>query len=75
MKCRCGATLGNVNAAGEPIVRTRGLVFKADGLVLVCPSCKGDVSVSDDLAKALTDRLRLILPVTYKPLKIPSAKS
>ena len=63
MKCRCGATLGQLNLAGEPIVRNRGLIFKASGVVLVCPSCKADVPVSGDLAKALTDRLRLLLPI------------
>jgi regulator of protease activity HflC (stomatin/prohibitin superfamily) len=63
MKCRCGALLGQVNSAGEPIVRTRGVVFKAESVVLVCPSCRADVPITGDFAKALTSRLRLLLPV------------
>ncbi len=63
MKCRCGATLGQVNKSGEPIVRTRALVFKADSIVLVCPVCKSDVPMTGEFAKALNDRIRLILPV------------
>jgi hypothetical protein len=64
MKCRCGATLGQVNREGEPIVRTRAVVFKAESVVLVCPKCRADVAVTGDFAKALTSRLRLLLPVT-----------
>jgi len=60
VKCRCGALLGQVNAAGEPIVRTRALVLKAAGLALVCPKCKADVAVNGELAKALGVRLLLL---------------
>jgi hypothetical protein len=67
MKCRCGADLGHLNAAGEPMIRTRGLVFKAEGLVLVCPSCKADVAPTREFAKALQDRLRVL----FFPRKLP----
>lgn len=60
MKCQCGASLGHVNKAGEPFLRTAGLVMKADaGLALVCPKCKADVPFTADFAKALQHRLAL----------------
>ena len=44
MVCRrCQSVLTQRNRAGEPIIRTRGIVLKKTGFVLVCPSCKGDV--------------------------------
>lgn len=60
MKCKCGANLGRINGAGEPVVRTAGLVFKADSPVMVCPRCKSDVPFTPDLAKALQSRLALL---------------
>ncbi len=57
----CQAHLGHMNKDGEPMVRNRGLVFKADGVVVVCPKCKGDVPMTTDFAKALTDRLVLFI--------------
>lgn len=61
MKCpACHANLAHVNDAGEPMLRTHGLVFKAQGIAMVCPKCKGDVAVTRDLAKALNDRMVLI---------------
>ena len=60
MKCRCGASLGQVNRAGEPIVRTSGLVLKGEGgMALVCPKCKADVPFTADFAKALQTSLAL----------------
>ncbi len=53
MKCRCGAELAQVNAKGEPMVRTRGMVFKAAGVCMVCPKCKGDVPLGPDEKKMM----------------------
>ena len=41
------------NALGEPIIRTRGIVRKPSGYVLVCPRCKAAVPVSPDFLLAL----------------------
>jgi uncharacterized protein with PIN domain len=58
MRCpKCQASLGQINAAGEPMVRTRGLVLKADGVVAICPKCKGSVPMSPDFAKAMQQRM------------------
>jgi hypothetical protein len=57
----CGSHLGHINKDGEPIVRNRGLVFKASGVIMVCPKCKRDVPLTADFAKALTDRLILFI--------------
>jgi hypothetical protein len=57
----CKSSLGHVNREGEPIVRNRGLVFKAEGVVMVCPKCKGDVPMTVDFAKALSGRLALFI--------------
>ena len=63
MKCgHCQAELGHVNARGEPMIRTRGLVLKAEGVAAVCPKCKGDVPVAGELAKALRMRLLVVMP-------------
>jgi hypothetical protein len=61
--------LGNVNRAGEPIVRTTAFVFKADAVVAVCPKCKRDVPFTPDLIKALADRFRLVLPISLAARK------
>jgi|GEM_PF-4823869 len=61
MRCRsCNSSLTQINAAGEPILRTRGLIFKAAGLACVCPKCKGDVPITGEMAKALGARLLLV---------------
>lgn len=61
MQCRCGAVLGRVNSHGEPMVRTAGIVWQADGgMALVCPKCKADVPFSPDFARALQSRLVLL---------------
>ncbi len=66
MRCPgCGASLGHINALGEPMIRMRGLVMKAEGVSIVCPKCKGDVPVEGELAKALSARLLLVF--TSKP--------
>lgn len=67
MKCRCGAQLGHVNDSGEPTVRMRGVVLKAEGAVAICPRCRGDVPFTADLAKALQNRLALFF--TGEPKK------
>lgn len=56
---RCNANLGHINGSGEPMVRTRGLVLKAEGVTAICPKCGGDVPIEGDLAKALGARLLL----------------
>lgn len=63
MKCpSCLADLGQINARGEPMIRTRGLVLKAEGIAAVCPKCKGDVPVEGEMAKALRSRLLVVVP-------------
>jgi hypothetical protein len=60
VKCKCGAELAQLNKAGEPIVRNRGLVFKADGgVVAVCPKCKSEVEMTRDVAQTIGRRLLL----------------
>jgi hypothetical protein len=50
MRCNaCQSVLTQRNARGEPIIRTRGIVFKPGGAILICPRCKGSVPVSLDL--------------------------
>jgi hypothetical protein len=62
MKCaKCLTALGHINARGEPMLRTRGLILKAEGVSAVCPSCKADVPVTGEMAKALASRL-LVIP-------------
>ena len=58
MKCPgCQASLAHINAAGEPIIRMRGLVLKAAGVVAMCPACRGDVPVVGEAARILSARL------------------
>ncbi len=56
----CGAGLGRINPRGEPLIRARALILKAECVAVVCPRCKGDVPVEGDLAKALSARLLLV---------------
>jgi len=42
------------------MVRTRGVILKADGVVVVCPKCKSDVAISPDFAKAMQTRIVLL---------------
>jgi hypothetical protein len=37
------------NRDGEPLIRTRAIIMKASGLVLVCHQCRGDVPISADI--------------------------
>ncbi|RVT91432.1 hypothetical protein EOD42_22515 [Rhodovarius crocodyli] len=61
MKCRhCAANLGQISATGEPLIRSRGILLKAEGVSMICPKCKGDVPVEGELAKALSARLLLV---------------
>jgi len=66
----CGATLGHVTARGDPMLRTRGLVLKAEGVTAICPRCKADVPMTGELAQALRARLLVFVPAappTDKP--------
>lgn len=67
MKCRCGAALGHINARGEPMIRTRGIVLKAEGIAAVCPKCKADVPLEGEMAKALRARLLVVVPTRRGP--------
>jgi uncharacterized protein YbaR (Trm112 family) len=49
----CKATLTQRTKVGEPVIRNRGIIMKADGPVLICPKCKSDVGFNLDLLKAL----------------------
>lgn len=70
MRCPgCNAQLGHITAAGEPMIRNRGLVLKAEGIVAVCPRCKGDVPFTADLAKALQSRIVLFFSPPGRPPK------
>ena len=61
MKCpACAANLGRLNAAGEPLIRNRGLVLKAEGVVALCPRCGKDVPFTAEIAKALQQRMWLL---------------
>ena len=61
MKCRaCQANLGQVNRAGEPLLRNRGLVFKADSVVALCPRCGGDVPFTAEITRALRRHVFII---------------
>ncbi len=61
MKCpSCLSSLTQINAAGEPMLRTRGLIFKSHGIVAVCPKCKGQVEMNQATAQALTQRLVVV---------------
>jgi hypothetical protein len=63
MKCKaCNSVLCQRNHAGEPIIRTRGIVRKPGGYVLVCPRCKAGVPVANDFLKAFEAAV-ITLPV------------
>ncbi|HET7674200.1 MAG TPA: hypothetical protein VFL54_01625 [Gammaproteobacteria bacterium] len=54
MNCpHCEANLKQRNSKGETLLRTRGIVLKADRLVAVCPKCKGDVPVSPEMMQKM----------------------
>lgn len=60
MNCpHCEANLSHLNAHGEPLLRTRGLIFKSAGLICICPKCKKDVPVSPTMMKAMQERIVL----------------
>lgn len=69
MKCRCGANLIQQNALGQPLIRNKGIVLKAEGIVLVCPKCRSDVPFSPDLAKAFQSSLVLFFSGKRAPAK------
>ena len=54
MKCpHCQAQMGQISKGGEPMVRLRGLVLKAESVNAICPKCKGDVPMGQEMRKAL----------------------
>lgn len=53
---KCGANITHRTAGGDTMLRGRGLVLKADSLVMVCPKCKADVPCSQTITKAIQDR-------------------
>lgn len=60
MKCHsCGANLAQTNPRGETLIRNKGLVFKAHGMICVCPRCKSDVEFSPDIANQVHRRVVL----------------
>lgn len=42
------------------MLRTRALVLKSGGILLVCPKCKGDVQVTSGVAGSISRRLLLL---------------
>lgn len=58
----CRANLGRINKAGEPMVRMRGFVLKAEGVVALCPKCGGDVPFTTEIARALQSRAAWLVP-------------
>jgi hypothetical protein len=54
MTCpKCKAVLTHRNRDGNAMIRTKGLVMKADGPVAICPKCTADVKINMDLLKVL----------------------
>lgn len=49
----CKANLVRPNSAGEPVLRTRALIFKAESIVAACPKCGNDVPFSPDAMHTL----------------------
>jgi Zn-finger nucleic acid-binding protein len=66
----CQAGLAHLNDAGEPILRMRGLVLKASGVVAMCPSCRGDVPMQGEVARILSSRLALACQPTSLPSEL-----
>lgn len=57
MNCpHCGTNLLRESHSGDAMISNRGLVFKSESLVFVCPKCKGDVPASQTITKALQDK-------------------
>lgn len=56
----CKANLVKLNNAGEPMIRGKGLVLKADHVAMICPKCSGDVRLSGSDARAVANRILLI---------------
>lgn len=62
MKCgACQSVLTQRNALGEPIIRNRGIVFKAGQRpTMVCPKCKASVPFSAELLQQFSQAALLI---------------
>ena len=69
MRCQCGENLGRISKSGEPMLRSKGFVMKADGVSAICPKCNADVPIAGDMARALSSRLLLV----FRPPKPPPA--
>jgi len=57
----CSQALTNTNGRGDTVIRTRAIVLRPDGVILVCPKCKNDVTLDNDLASILVDKLTIRL--------------
>ena len=55
----CRSELGKISSAGEPMIRGRGLLLKAESVSVICPKCKHDVPLSNEMAKALQERITI----------------
>lgn len=64
MRCGCGEGLARISRKGEPMLRSAGLLLKAEGLAAICPRCKADVPVGGDMLKALQTVLLVSRPVS-----------
>lgn len=58
----CRANLGRITARGEPMIRNKGLILKADGIVALCPKCGADVPFTAEITRALNRGAPWLLP-------------
>ena len=57
MNCpHCGTNLLRESRDGDAMLRTNGLVLKAESITAICPKCKSDVPFSQTMTKAVQDR-------------------
>lgn len=60
------------------MIRNAGLLFKAEGMAVICPSCKGDVPVGGDVANQMRRRLVIVRrdglsEIPHSPKKVVTA--
>ena len=65
----CQANLVKQNRAGDVLLRNRAMVFKADGIALVCPKCKHDVPMSNEAMHAMHRVAVLFFVIMSAPSK------
>jgi len=53
----CSANLKQENRKGETLLRNRGVILKSDGLVFVCPKCKGDVRLTGEMLGKIKEKI------------------